>query len=289
MRLRPPAPADAEAVTALVVAVDVAEAGEADYTLADLREEWEAPGFDVRRDAVLAEADGLVGYAAFRGARVLMSVLPEHAAVREPLLDWCERRARERGHDRYEQAIAGGDAAAEALLRARGYAAVRSYWRMDRVVAGAAEPDPPPGITLRALRARDRLYALHQAAFAGQAYYDPVDEATFDRRELNGHDLDRALSRVAERDGGPVGFALVRRWPEDVAYLALIAVHPDAAGAGIGGTLLCAVFAAAAQAGLARVRLTVASDNPGATRLYERHGMTPIWRVDAYARPVLPD
>jgi mycothiol synthase len=289
MRLRPAAPADAGAVAALVVAVDVAEIGEADYTLADLREEWAAPGFDLARDAMLAEDDGLVGYAAFRGSGVLMSVLPEHAPVREPLLDWCERRARERGHDRYEQSVAGGDAEAAALLRARGYARVRSHWRMERPVAGHTELAPPPGVTLRALRPDDALHAVNEAAFATTAEHEPMDEATFNRRHLGGHDLDRGLSRVAERDGAPVGFALVHRWPDGVAYLAQLAVHPEAAGAGIGGTLLHAVFAAAAAAGLARVQLSVASDNPRAAALYERAGMTPRWRIDTYERAVLPD
>jgi ribosomal protein S18 acetylase RimI-like enzyme len=94
---------------------------------------------------------------------------------------------------------------------------------------------------------------------------------------------------VAERDGGPVGFALVHRWENGIAYLAQLAVHPRAAGAGIGTALLRAVFAAAAAAGLARVQLGVVSDNPRAARLYERAGMTSRWRVDAYARAVLPD
>jgi ribosomal protein S18 acetylase RimI-like enzyme len=68
-----------------------------------------------------------------------------------------------------------------------------------------------------------------------------------------------------------------------------LAVHPDAAGRGLGGTLLRAVFAAAAGAGAARVQLGVASDNPGATRLYERAGMTRRFRVDAYEPPGMPD
>jgi ribosomal protein S18 acetylase RimI-like enzyme len=74
-----------------------------------------------------------------------------------------------------------------------------------------------------------------------------------------------------------------------VAYVDLLAVHPDAAGHGIGGTLLRAAFAAASRAGFARVQLGVASDNPNATRLYERVGMTRRFRVDAYEPPGMPD
>jgi ribosomal protein S18 acetylase RimI-like enzyme len=289
MRLRPPAPADAEAVSALLIAVDEAEVGEADSTLADVLQEWAAPDFDLTRDAVLAETDRLVGYAAFRGSKVLMSVLPGHADVRPALLDWCEARGRERGHARHEQAVAAGDEAGAALLRGRGYALVRSYHRMERTLGDEPEPSPPPGVRLRPLRDGDRLYALNEAAFSTTADYEPLDEAEFERRHLRGHDLDPGLSRVAERDATPVGFALVHRWEHGVAYLAQLAVHPQAAGAGIGSALLHAVFAGAAADGLSRVQLGVISDNPRAIRLYERAGMTLRWRVDAYERPVLPD
>jgi mycothiol synthase len=289
MRLRPPAPADAEAVTALVVAVDEAEIGEADYTLEDLQEEWAAPGFDLERDAMLAETDRLVGYAAFRGSKVLMSVLPGHGGVRSALLDWCEARGRERGHDSYTQAVAAGDEDGAALLRDRGYALVRSYRRMERTLGDEPEAAPPAGVSVRPLRRGDRLHALNETAFSTTADYEPLDEAEFERRHLAGHDFDPGLSRVAERDSEPVGFALVHRWPNGVAYLALLAVHPEAAGAGIGSALLHEVFAAAARAGLTRVQLGVISDNPRAARLYERAGMAQVWRVDAYERPVLPD
>ena len=51
-------------------------------------------------------------------------------------------------------------------------------------------------------------------------------------------------TRVAEGRG----FALVRRFEHDVAYVELLAVHPDHAGQGLGGALLTAVFKAAARA-----------------------------------------
>ena len=68
----------------------------------------------------------------------------------------------------------------------------------------------------------------------------------------------------------------------------LLAVLPEAAGKGLGGRLLQAVFAASAAAGLRRAQLNVAADNPNAVRLYERVGMSQRWRVDDYQKP-LPD
>jgi ribosomal protein S18 acetylase RimI-like enzyme len=137
-------------------------------------------------------------------------------------------------------------------------------------------------------REAEALLAVNEAAFAQNADYEPETPTTFAEHHLHVHNHAADLSRVAEVDGALAGFALVRRWPDAVAYIDLLAVRPDHARRGIGGTLLRAVFAAAAAAGLARAQLGVASDNPHATRLYERAGMTRRWRVDAYERPV-PD
>jgi mycothiol synthase len=289
MDLRPPRPAEAEAVAALVIAGDIADVGEADYTLGDLEDEWSASDFDLARDAVVAEADGiLVGYAALRGRNALAVVQPgrEGEGIGTALLDWCEARGP------HAQGVGERNAAARALLESRGYAQVRHYWRMDVALRSPAEPEPPAGVTLRppALPADgDALYAVSEAAFSANADYRAKSRERFGEEHLGAHDLDPVLSRAAEREHTLVGLALVRRWPEAIAYVDLLTVHPDAAGQGIGGTLLRAVFAAAARTGLARVQLGVASDNPHATGLYERVGMTRRFRVDAYEPPGMPD
>jgi mycothiol synthase len=289
MPLRAPTPGDAEAVAALVIAGDIADLGEPDYTLDDLRDEWSASGFELARDAVVAEEDGaLVGYGALRGRHAMGVVHPERVGegIGSALLDWCE------ANGRYAQEVGERNTRAKALFESRGYVQVRSYWRMERELRGDAEPEPPPGVSLRALDLPadgDALYAISEAAFSANADYEAETREAFGDEHLRGHDLDPALGRVAERAGAPASFALVRRWDGGVAYVDLLAVRPEAAGGGIGGTLLRAVFAAAARAGLASVQLGVASDNPQATRLYERAGMRRRWRVDAYERRRLPD
>jgi mycothiol synthase len=286
--MRAPTQADAEACANLVIKADIADLGEADYTLEDLLDEWAASDFDLANDAVIVEdhQGRLVGYAAFRLSKVVAVIDPdrEGEGFGSALLDWCEAHSRARGFPKCEQAIGEGNARARALLLSRGYERVRSYWRMDRPLGDEPEPD----LASRALDLPadgERLFAVNEAAFSRNADYEPETPATFAEHHLGAHDLDRGLSRVA---GEIDGFALVRRWPDGVAYVDLLAVDPAAQGRGLGTALLQSVFAAAAAQGLKRVQLGVASDNANAARLYERAGMRVRWRVDAYERP-LPD
>jgi ribosomal protein S18 acetylase RimI-like enzyme len=278
MRARPATPADAQAVTDLIVAGDVQDLGEADYSLGDLQDEWRA--LDLGRDTLVIE-DGraIAGYAHFRGQDLLAQVAPgrEGEGIGTRILEWAHGRARARGAAKIRQAA--GSAASRALLEAHGYTKVRSYWRMERLTTGE-EPDDP---ALRAARPSDApsLYAIHEAAFARNADYEPKTETEWTRGAFEGHDVDHALSRVAPGQG----FALVRRWDEHTLYIPLLAVHPDHQRRGLATRLLNAVFHAAHGA---KVTLNVASDNPGAVDLYERAGMREAWRVDDYQRP-LPD
>jgi ribosomal protein S18 acetylase RimI-like enzyme len=184
------------------------------------------------------------------------------------------------------QAVGDRGVSARALLERAGWTPVRSFWRMERDVS----PEDAEPADLRALTPEDApaLHALNEAAFSRVGGYEPATEEAWTQREFGAHGFDASLARVAERDGAPIGFALARRWEDGVVYVPVLAVHPDAAGRGLGGTLLQGVFAAAGAAGHRQVQLNVAADNPHAVRLYERVGMSQRWRVDDYQKP-LPD
>ena len=296
-RLRSPLPPDAQAVLALLVARDEADIGALEVTLGDLLDEWRGADFDLGADARVAEtADGrIVGYAAMsREVTMLVVVAPDHEGrgIGSRLRVWAEQRDQERGSARHRQWIAAGNVSARRLLIAADYRPQRSYWRLarrlDAVEVGAA---PPTGFSLRPVEVdRDAaaLHALHEVSFKASPDYEPYSLNAFYEEHLGAHDLDHELSFVAERGEEPVGFLLSRRWPKrNAGFIDLLGVHPDHRGCGLATAMLETAFAGFAQAGLREAQLGVASDNPGALRLYEREGMAKRFRYDTYERAVI--
>jgi len=278
-------------VLAVLSARDRADYGVADSTLEDVLEEWRAPGFDREHDAVVhAGEDGTIdGYAAVERRGTLVAVAPdrERRGIGSELLDWVRHRRSERGWREDRQGVGERNERAAALLRAAGYERVRSYWRMVLALEVSPAPVVPvDGIELRPLRpAEDAepVYALDLAAFTGAPDYVPETLEEFRSANLHSHDLDPALSAVALRGERFAGFLLARRWEQESAgYVAILAVHPEEQGRGIGRALLTRAFAAFREAGLAEAQLGVASDNSGALRLYEGLGMRPRFRRDLY-------
>src|SRR4051812_1649693 len=132
MRLRPATPVDAQAVTDLVIAVDLAEVGEVDYTLGDLQDEWAE--LDLALDTAIVEDDAgtPIASAHFRGTDVLASVDPRRLGegAGTALLEWAERRGSERGARTLRQGVGDRGIASRAFLEAHGWAPERSFWRM---------------------------------------------------------------------------------------------------------------------------------------------------------------
>jgi mycothiol synthase len=295
MQLRAPLPDDAPAVFAVLEARNVADLGVPDYTLADLTDEWRLSDFKLTDDARVVELDDgrIVAYAAVMRPGVMAAVAPGHEGqgIGAQLLQWAERRERQLGRDRHRQWISAGNERGQALLRAAGYAPVRSYWRMVRRLDSVTASAPlPVDVRLRPLdlgRDAVALHALDRLSFAANPDYEPETLEAFREEHLEAHDLDPGLSCVAEHGGQLAGFLLARRWDGEAAgFVDVLAVHPDHQRRGLGTALLRRAFARFAAAGLAEAQLGVASDNRRALALYERVGMTPRFRVDTYERPV---
>ncbi len=296
MHFRAPVADDAPAVLAVLRARDVADLGVPDYQLGDLQDEWRGVEFDLASDACVVESVDarIVAYAAVGQPGTLAAVAPDHEGlgIGARLLGWAEQRERELGRTHHRQWVGGGNTRAAALLRPAGYRLARNYWRMARELdaTDGAQGHPPPGISFRQID-RDgdarALHALDAASFAANPDYQPESFAAFRQEHLQAHDLDPALSYVAERGTEIVGFVLTRRWDhEQAGYVDLLAVGPQHQRHGLGTALLRAAFASFATAGLQEAQLGVASDNARALGLYERVGMRPRFRIDTYERPV---
>lgn len=98
--------------------------------------------------------------------------------------------------------------------------------------------------------------------------------------------VDLAASRVAERDGQPIAFALVTPRP-DLGHwrLATMGALPQARGSGVAPALLDDFIARAAAAGMAGVELECFEQNERALRLYRGRGFQPLHPLYGYTRP----
>jgi GNAT superfamily N-acetyltransferase len=124
------------------------------------------------------------------------------------------------------------------------------------------------GITLRNLDLANfdsemaRLHALSLVSFANNFLYTPLSATDFAAQYAPVRQFFRPeLALMAEKGGELVGFLVVtldllqakRGQPIDTAILKTMAVHPDHAGAGLGGFLMDRSHAAAHALGLRRM------------------------------------
>ena len=299
MRYRAPVLDDAPAVLAVLAARELADLGTTIRRLDDLRDEWQATELELDRDARVVEVQGgrIVAYVGVRRYGTLAVVAPDHEGRGSGarLLEWAERREREKGHSFHRQWVAGANASARGLLTRAGYTRARSYRRLTRLLdeVGPAPAVPvlaaPAGVRLRPVDvARDALalHALDAASFADALDNAPESPETFRREHLEAHDFDPELSLVAERGDEVVAFLLAhRREAEGAGFVAILAVKPEHQRQGIGTALVQHAFAGFAAAGLWEAQLMVASDNPRALRVYEQAGMAVKLEFDIYERP----
>ena len=132
------------------------------------------------------------------------------------------------------------------------------------------------------------LYEAHREIAEGVAGVRPFEETWRQRqgqyRGWLGGDTDAVLL-VAERDGRPVGYAMLTAGPgaatwdlgEVTVELETLSVLPEERGSGVGAALMDASRAWALERGVRTIHVGLAHTNVGARRFYEREGFTPFY------------
>lgn len=301
--VRHPRQRDSSSIAEVVVAGDIADFGEPDFTEGDLIDDWARPRFDLGHDAwVLSGPTGrIVGYAfvweAQPGAEVEGDafVLPEYSGrgLGTLLLELMENRTRELAAGRpvtlglYASHVNKGK---QELLERRGFKSLHTVLRfkIDLANRSPESVEPPDGITLRqyVMGDADAVRETMSEAFEGHRRYTPrrLDE-WLDLR-LRHPAFDPQLWRVAECRGEVVGATLVYDVGE-TGYLSNVGVRRAWRGKGVAQALVADAFAALRERGQMRVLVSVDADAaPAAIHLYEEAGMRVHERHDWFVKPI---
>jgi ribosomal protein S18 acetylase RimI-like enzyme len=260
---------------------------------------WRAAGADLERNFGVITTDGgeVVAYfflesePPYDDVHALGGVAASHhgLGLGTAIVAEIERRAArlaERAPAGGEVTLSMGSLADEprvgAIFAARGYVEVRRFLTMEIEFDG---PPPgataPPGVVLAPLEPGQEhaVYACMAAAFRDHWGSEMESEDRFLHRHVLGEVFRPELWRLAWQQGRLVG-ALVGE-PAAVqrpryGYVALVGVAREERGRGIGEALLRSAFDGFAAIGKRGAFLIVDSESTtGATRLYERVGMTP--------------
>ncbi len=311
-RFRPARDEDAATAAALANEESLARVGFPSFTDERLLRFWTAPSVDRERDvAVVASPDGGLAACLFVvGERPFVSVLAigfvglhfHGRGIGAAIVAENERRAR-----RFvELAPAGrrvvvhagalaGELRASALFTASGYSEVRRWQLMRVAFAGTPlAPSKVPGIDVRRFAPGDGrdVYETHVAAFAdhwgeGMETFEDFDHYVFDDPAF-----DPELWLLAW-DGptlaGYVGARLESEEDPSLGHVTLLGVLAPYRRRGVGEALLRHAFRALHDRGKMGCDLHVDAESPtGATRLYERVGMTAYPRFATWEKELRP-
>ena len=315
--LRPPTLADVPATVAMLNANSLATIGTPSFAENELAADWQEPGFTLDTDSrVVTAPDGQIAGMIDSFCRPPYvrhtswgRVHPAHVGlgVGTLLTQWAEGRARQRMAAAPPDARvtvrcqnSASDQAAAAMLKQLGYQHVRSTYTMQIELT---DPPPPPvwpaGITVRTMTPNQDEAALYQAKEeAFRDHWGHVETPFADGFPLwlhhlhNNPDHDPAFYFMAMDGAEIAGYALCASKIVDdpeMAWVDNLGVRRPWRRQGLALALLHHLFGAFYRCGLKRVGLGVDADSlTGATRLYEKAGMTIQRQYNNYEKELRP-
>ena len=288
--VRRPNRRDSEVVSGIVVAGDIEDFGEPDFTEGDLLDDWQRPRFELDQDAwvLLGPTGRAIGYAYVWESQPGQEleadafVLPEYSGrgLGGQLLELIETRGNElaAGNEvTLGMFAARVNTGKRALLEQRGFKPVHTVLRLkiDLSRRSVEEPDPPEGIVLRPydVADTDAVRATMLEAYEGHHRYTARRFDEWLDLRLRHPAFDPTLWRVAQCDDEVVGAVLVY----DVGgtgYLSSVGVKEAFRGRGVAPALLRDALGALRDRGQMRVLVSLDADAaPAAVHLYEEAGM----------------
>ena len=291
--VRAPTLADLEAVADLIIACDIADTGKPDYSVEELREDWEREHFNLSTDArvVVTSTGQIIGYTDVcpspHGGLFITPNTCVHPASRgqgieRALYRLAEARARQYG------AATGDDAlsrvwtisikpASNRLLEEEGYTASLIETRME---IDLDEPPPAPlwpeGFQVRTfIPGGDERIVHHviQESFKDIGTREEVPFEEWVERLLHRNDFDPTFVFLVLAGEEVVAAALCYNYPEG-GWIRQLGVLGPWRRRGLGMCLLRYSFGEYYRRGTRNIGLTVDPGNlTRALQLYERAGM----------------
>ena len=211
----------------------------------------------------------------------------------DALLDWVEARALEKGASKARASASEGQDELASLLERRGYARIRSGFEMTIELGDdpPQAPEWPDGVGLRAYRHPEDeqlAYDLQEEAFQDAWDWRPETLEEWRDYQVKARGFDPSLWFFASAGDEPAGVILA--FPErvgepDLGWISILGVRRPWRRRGVAEALLRHTFAALHARGVRRVGLGVDAESPtGATRLYERVGMSVRSRSDTWEK-----
>jgi mycothiol synthase len=290
----PAAPADAKAVTEVIVAVESSLYGETTFSQADLEGEWSE--LDVERDArVVRDGDRVVGYGVVRERGELWEVEgyvhPDALGrgIGGMIAAGLDEEAARAGARRVHSSVLEPDSAGRRLLESLGYRAVRVFREMRiELEAPPTAPVWPDGLRVVPFDPEHdalEFHAAHQEAFADHWEYTPRDFAAWSKRHLAGERFDPTLWCVIRAGDEIAAGTICTGDTYGGGFVHALFTRRPWRTQGVGAALLRDAFGRFWERGEHSVGLGVdAANDTGAFRLYERAGMAPALGWVAYEK-----